>query len=203
MIFILIGALSLAMDIQVNRSIQIADDETKSDDCSTVNGKITIGDRATVAGDCRTVNGAIRVGTNSKVKSLRTVNGTIKIAQGSNVSGDLETVNGSIILSEVSVLGNIETVNGRIRLTHTSARKDLTTVNGHIDLTEKSHLAGSIIIKDSHRTWTHRQPIEILIADDSVVDGDIRVQDDDLEVIVYLKDGGTVKGDIINAKVVH
>ena len=155
-----------------------------------------------MTGTCRTVNGSIKIGENSQVKRLQTVNGSIKVGESTKVGSDIETVNGRIeCAKDVYVRGSVQTVSGSIELSRTTVHRDITTHNGHITLEDYSVVERDIIVKNNKGKSRRRKPLTITIADGSVVEGDIIVKDDDIKVMVHLKDGGKVIGRVIGAKV--
>jgi hypothetical protein len=192
----------LAIDLGINKSIYIQDGERKSDGISTVNGCIIIGKKCKVRGSCRSVNGMISVGQASEVKRLETVNGGIRLDPGVRVLRDIKSVNGPVECRDgVVVLGSIKSVNGPINLSNTKVDHDVSTYHGNISLENETTIDGDIIIKDGKGHDRHKKPLYIRITDQSVVHGDIIVENDDLKVVVQLTSGGKVKGQIQNAVV--
>ena len=145
--------------------------------------------------------GSIKISEECSVRNVESVNGSIRIGEETEVRSDIKTVNGSISCSEGVVVGDdISTVNGSIKLKNTEVMESITTYNGSVTLTEKSIVRDDIIVKDNKGNNNRRQPLKIII-DNSVVEGDIINREDDIEVIVYLRNGGRVKGEIIDADV--
>jgi DUF4097 and DUF4098 domain-containing protein YvlB len=204
MIFILAGfilGLNVAAETTVNKSIHIEKGERHSGSCTSVNGSIEIDEGAEVSGGCKTVNGSIRLAEECYVHDLQSVNGSIHVGEKSEVRSDIETVNGGVDCKEgVQISGEINTVNGSIKLTGAKVEEDISTYNGSISLTDNAIAHSDIIIKDNKGHNDRREPLRITI-DNSVVEGDIINREDDIEVIVYLRNGGTVKGEIIDARV--
>lgn len=209
-------------NVGVNRTIRISDGET-TNGATTVNGSIYIGNNCTVNGKCTTVNGKIKVGYNSEVKTLTTVNQGISIGKDTTVDGKITTVNGAIKCAEgVRVDGNVSTVNGpitcgpdtkidgtlgnvngNIHIENTTIAEDIKTNTGDITIENKSTVEGDIIIRRSRSISKRLRKIDIEISGNSVVNGDIIVKDDDLEVKVYLSNGGKVNGEIKGAEVIQ
>lgn len=77
--YLLIICLFFSCDIQVNKSIQIADGEKHHDDIMTVNGSITVGKNCEILGSCQSINGGIEIGEGSIVSDVSSVNGNISI----------------------------------------------------------------------------------------------------------------------------
>ena len=195
--------ITLECNVNVNKTISISDGETVRGSQNTVNGSIIIGTGCEVRGDCRSVNGRIEIGKNSQVKDLQTVNGGISVGSKAIVIGDIESVNGTVKCeSDVSIEGEISTVNGMIEIESTEVIKNIHTYNGNITLKEKSKVQGDIVIQKNRGDSDFRGPLIIKIINGSVVDGDIIVEEEDIEVQVYLSGGGKVNGTIENAKVI-
>ncbi|MCK5058552.1 MAG: hypothetical protein KAT34_17995 [Candidatus Aminicenantes bacterium] len=209
-------------NISVNKSIYIDDGETVNHGQRTVNGSIYIGSNCKVKGSCSTVNGKIKVGGNSEVRALKTVNMGITIGENSYVDGDVSTVNGSILCragvkidgdastinggvtceTGVKINGDASTINGKIDLKKTVVKEDIKTHNGNITLTEGSIVYGDIIVKRSTNFTRRLRRLKIRIADGSVVKGDIINRDKDMDVKVYLSNGGSVMGRVERAEVI-
>lgn len=188
--------------MSVNKSIRIEDGETVNHSLNTVNGSIQIGNSCEVFGDCRTINGSIKVGTNSRVTDLKTVNGSIGLHENVHVEGSLESVNGDIRCQQnVRVHRRIGTINGKIDLTETTVKEDITTYNGDITLKDGSLVEGDIIIKKPTGVSGQKRELDIRILNESVVNGNIRVLDENMHVRVHLSRGGKVNGRVENAEV--
>ncbi|UCH98437.1 MAG: hypothetical protein JSV88_16770 [Candidatus Aminicenantes bacterium] len=222
-IILISGLVFAGCNVGVNRSIHIRDGETVNSGASTVNGSITVGNNCTIRGNCNTVNGRIKVGSDSEVRSLKTVNSGITVGKNTVVEGSIGTVNGSVTCYDhvkvdrsistvngsvkcskgVRIEGSISNVNGNFALKNTAVMGDIKTHTGDITLLDKSIIEGDIIIKRSHSISRRLRTIDITISEGSVVKGDIIVKDDDLEVKVFLSQGGKVDGKVINAEVVN
>jgi len=203
-LFIVISSLMIGCRMSVNRSIHIRDGETVRHGLSSVNGSVIVGSDCVVVGKCRSVNGRVEVGNDSEVGDLQSVNGRISVGRNVEIDGDIESVNGSIRCDqEVNVRGKVATINGSIDLDKTDVRRNISTYNGHITLTNQSMVQRNIIIRDSKSRSDSRRPLKIRIEDNSVVEGDIMVRDEDKEVKVYLLNGGKVNGRIEGAKVIR
>lgn len=190
-------------DFGINNTIRVASGETRDGSLSTVNGSILIGDDCTIRGGCHSVNGRIEIGRDSRVEGLATVNGRIRVDEKVEIDGDLTTVNGDVDIREGSrVNGDLTTVNGEVSLRGTVVDRDIRTVNGDIRLERESLVRGDIRVEGTHGTDTDRRRIAIHVESGSVVDGSIVVEDDAIDVTVYIADDSSVKGEIRNARVV-
>ncbi|MCP4727879.1 MAG: hypothetical protein GY863_22765 [bacterium] len=198
----LVLLLSINCNIGVNRTIYIDDGEEVRGSQNTVNGSIIIGSDCVVGGSCRSVNGDIEVGENSNVRSLQAVNGRIRLERDVTVMGDVEAINLRIsCYPGVKIDGEVYSVNGKIDMDNTTVSKNVSTYNGDIILTDRSRVKGDLVIRRNRGDYDHRRRLTIEI-DDSVVEGDIIVRDRDIEVTVYLMNGGKVEGKIEGAEVV-
>jgi len=201
LVFILVIFI-LGCNMSVNRSIHVKDGETINHSLNSVNGSVIIGSDCVVRGNCRSVNGKIEVGNNSEVEDLQTVNGRISVGMNVEVDGDIESVNGPVTCDQgVKVTGKVASINGSIDLDRTYVRRNIVTYNGHITLSNKSIAQQNIIIKDSRSKSDSFRPLKIRIEDESMVEGDIIVRNDDKTVNVYLVNGGKVNGRIRGAEV--
>jgi predicted acyltransferase (DUF342 family) len=187
----------------VNKSVTVNDGEIVEGGKNVVNGHISIGSDAEVNGSCRSVNGFIRVGDRSKVEKLQVVNGDIDIGKDVTVRGSVETVNGTITCEPgVEIYGKVKTVNGSVKIRGTDIQNDIHIYNGNIDVIEKSIIRGSIIVKKSKGGTRRRRRMTIEITDESVVEGDIIVEDKNIDAKVILSQKWNVKGAIKGAEVV-
>jgi DUF4097 and DUF4098 domain-containing protein YvlB len=203
LLFVVLAISSLNCNLSVNKTLRIDDGERVRNSLNTVNGSIIIGEDCDVRGDCRTVNGRIEVGRNSKVRDLEIVNGGIRIDRNVEIKGNLSSINGKVDCSRgVRVNGEISTINGAIDLERVIVEDNIETYNGNITLKDKCEVYGDILIKRNKGKSDRRRNLKIRISDNSVVEGDIIVRDDRMKVIVYLSDGGKVKGKIKNAEIV-
>ncbi|MFQ5638152.1 MAG: hypothetical protein ACE5IR_09190 [bacterium] len=193
----------IACNLTINKTVRIADG-TKSRGVNTVNGGIIIGDNCEVRGECRSVNGQIEMGRNSSVEELQTVNGRIRIDEDSVVDHDVESVNGSVrCLSGVEIQGGIHTINGKIKLEKTRVHRNITTINGNISLRERCVVRGDIIVKKTKGHSSSIRKLRIELSGGSVVHGDILVNENDIEVEVFISDDSKVQGRIENAEVIE
>ena len=189
---------SFTMDLSVNKSIHIGDNEKRSG-CSSVNGSVIIGNHCRITGSCRTVNGTIDVGRECMMKSLQSVNGSIKIDKETRVHGSISSVNGSITCRHGSkILDDVESVNGGITIHDTQVGHNISTFNGNIKLLNGSIVENDIIVKDNHGQNNREKPLYILIDNNSVVKGDVINRETDIKVILQLQDGGKVEGKVKN-----
>ena len=191
-------------NLSVNKTVHIKDGETVSRSLNSVNGGIIIGSNCRIDGNCRSVNGSIEVGSDSEVQSLETVNGRIEIGEAVNVDGNVKSINGGVTCDAgVGIDGYITSINGSIDLRKTTVEQDLNTYNGDITLMDRCLIHGDIIIKKSKGNSDKIRRLKIKITDNSVVEGDIVVKDRDVEVKVYLSQGGKVNGKIENAEIIE
>ena len=201
-ILCLCAVLMVSCKIRINNSIHIKSGENVRGSQNSINGNIFVADNSEVHGSCRTVNGRIEVGDHSRVEKLQTVNGSINLGPSVKVYGNVESVNGSVDCQEGTFIkGDIKAINGAVNLEHTKITDDIVAYNGDITVQGKSLVEGDIVIKHAGRGSRHRGTLFIRIIDDSVVKGDVRVEDDDIDVEVHLQEGGQVLGKIINADV--
>ncbi len=194
--------LSAACDVGVNKTIYVEDGETRRGGINSVNGGIIVGRDCTLLGSSRTVNGRIEIGPGSRVEDLQSVNGSIDLYENVVVNGDVETVNGNLFCGAgTEVEGSVQSINGRIRLDGAVVQRDVKTINGDITLENASTVKGDVVIKGRSRGGSRDQVIVRIIH--STVEGDFIVEDENLNVRVYLGDGGKILGKIANAEVVE
>jgi len=190
-------------NFSINKSIYVDDGDTRRGSLNTVNGSIMVGRDCVIRGECRSVNGRVEIGRDSKVEDVQAVNGELRIRNNVEVRGDAESVNGNITCyNGVEIKGSINTVNGDVDCEGTNVRRNITTYNGDITLLDKSIIRGDIIVKRTRERSDHRRRLDIEIAEESEVYGDIIVKDDDIEVRVYLSGDGRVHGRIEGAEVI-
>jgi cytoskeletal protein CcmA (bactofilin family) len=184
----------------VNKSFRIDDGTTRSNGIMTVNGSIRIGSDCSIGGDCTTVNGRISIGDRTKVEGLQTVNGRIEIGEGCEIAGDVDTVNGRISCGPGSrISGDAGAVNGSISLVGARVEHDVTTSNGDVDLVKGAFVGGDVLISGGSSSDS---TIEVRIADDSIVAGDVRIKGH-RKARVILSNGGEVQGAIHGAEIVR
>lgn len=201
LVLALAGALC-ACNTRVNSPIVVDDGQTRSGSLSTVNGRISIGEDCTIRGSCRSVNGDVTVGDRSQVEDLTAVNGSIRAGSGVKIDGDVDSVNGDVSLEDgSSVTGDISTINGSVELEQALVQYDLRTVNGDIRLRKQSVVRGDIVIEKKLGNSRRRRPQRVEISGGSIVEGNLIVEDAELEVRVLLRDGGEIRGRIENAEV--
>jgi predicted acyltransferase (DUF342 family) len=190
--------------VAVNRNVALGDGATVRSSHHTVNGSITVGANCDVRGTCESVNGGITVGPDSRVRTLQTVNGPIDLGERVLVRGNLYSVNGPICCAPgVRIERGISSVNGKVELTGATVARDIETCNGDVTLRGQSIVEGNIIVRKHDDHSDHREHVEIRVADGSVVQGDVIVQDPDVDVTVYLSEGGAVQGQIQGAAVLR
>lgn len=219
---ILIGLNTIAFaQNSVSTDIYIPKDKKISKDVTTVSGDISVGNGARIKADVSAVSGDIEIGSKATVGNVSVVSGDISIGKGANTSS-LETVSGDVHLYEKSnVEGSIETVSGDIKsdsgsetaeymktvsgdveLDDARLRGKLKTVSGDISLFNGSMIDGDIIIsRQPNSLIRYNSELKIIIDMNSVVRGSILVKEPNSNVVVYLSNGGKVKGKIENAEV--
>jgi hypothetical protein len=121
-----------------------------------------------------------------------------------DIHGDIESVNGSVVCESGSeIRGSIETVNGSVDLENVLVHRSISIYNGDVSLWDKSVVKKDIIIKRSRGDSGRIRHLTIEISEDSLVEGDIVVQDSRIRAKVILSRGGRVLGRIRNAEVVE
>ena len=219
---ILLGLSSLAYaQSSVSKDIHIAKDKKSSRNVSTVSGDIFVGNGTVVKGDVSAVSGDISIGSKARVGNIEVVSGNISIGKGaktvnleavsgdihlyekSDVGGSIGTVSGDVNCDSGSdIVKSIKTVSGDVELDDSRLRGSLKTVSGDISLFNGSMIDGDIIIdRKSDVVRFHDGKLKIIIDMYSVVKGSILVKEPDSNVIVYLANGGKVRGEIVNAEV--
>lgn len=216
-------SLGLFAQSSVSRDIVIEAGKVSDRGISTVSGDITVGKSARIKGNIESVSGNIEVAVKSKVKhvssvsgdiaigknvsceNLETVSGDIDLYEGCQVEGGIETVSGNITgRGGCDIFENIESVSGDVEFDDVRLRGDIETVSGDISLFNGSIVEGDIIINRKPEFFSRNlSKLEIVIDMNSLVKGSIRVEEKDANVFVYLKNGGKVRGEIINAEVVE
>lgn len=221
-ITLLIGLSSYGIaQNSVSDDIHIPKDKKVSRNVSTVSGDIYIGNGARINGSISAVSGDIEIGSQAVTRSvevvsgdisvgkgastasLETVSGDVRLYENSQVEGYIETVSGDVNCdSGVDAREYIKTVSGDIELDDTRLRGDLITVSGDISLFNGTMVDGDILIGKNHGSIVKIPPTQKIIIDmNSVVRGSIIVEKPHNKVIVYLVNGGKVKGEIVNAEV--
>ncbi len=96
------------------------------------------------------------------------------------------------------------TINGKIELNGAEVAKDVKTINGDIALRDGSTIGGDIVIEERGESSSRRsRPLRIELEGGSVVKGNVLVEDPDMEVEIYLRDGSRVLGRVENAQVIE
>ena len=192
-----------ACDFGVNKTIYVDDGETRRGGINSVNGGIIVGKDCALMGSSRTVNGRIEIGSGSRVEDLQSVNGSVDVDEKVVVNGDIETVNGNITCGAgTEIDGGILSINGRVRMSGTVVGRDVKTINGNITVENESTVKGDIVIEGHRRGGKDSNQITIRIIN-SVIEGDVIVEDEDVNVRVYVSAGGKVLGTVKNAEVVE
>lgn len=187
--------------VTVNQFIEIEAGKKVRNDLNTINGNIVIGRECLVQGTCRTVNGSIEVGERSEVYELQTVNGRIRVGHDVTIEGDVQSINGSIRSHRgTRIEGRIRSVNSNIELEGTTVHRDVVTYNGDILLADSSIVHGDILVQRGRDHSGPPRRLTIRITNHSVVEGSIVVRNEAKRVIVDLAEGGTVKGQIQGAE---
>ncbi len=221
-ILLLLGLSSgLFAQSSISRDVHIVKGEKSKRGISTVSGDIVIGNNAevkaaitTVSGDIiigakaevehvKAVSGDILIGKSARTESLISVSGDIVLYERSDIQGSIKTVSGDIVCATGSdIQGDLNTVSGDIELDDARLRNDLQTVSGDIALFNGSIIEGDIIIsRKSNHIGHEMSRLKVVIDMNSVVKGSIKVKEPDTNVIVYLTNGGKVRGEIINAEI--
>jgi DUF4097 and DUF4098 domain-containing protein YvlB len=219
---VLIGISSLAYgQSSVSKDIHIAKDKKSSRNVSTVSGDIFVGNGAFLKGEISAVSGDISIGSKATVQNIEVVSGDVSIGKGattknlevvsgdihlyerSKVDGSIETVSGDVNCDSGSDIREyITTVSGDVELDDSRLRGYLRTVSGDISLFNGSIVEGDIIIdRKPDLVIYHDNKLKIMIDMNSIVKGSILVKEPNSNVIVYLANGGEVKGEIVNAEV--
>lgn len=204
--FVFVALIFAGCNFEVNKSIEIGNDEHVQKNLFTVNGSIRIGKRCQVKGDCRVVNGSITINDDSQARDLNSINGKISLGKKVTIRGDAVTINGAISSEPGTVIsGDVSSINGEVDLHGTEVGKDIITKSGDVILRNKSIVRGDIRVDKSGmiNDNSSRLYVNIRLTDDSVVEGDIIVEEKDREVTVDLRGGGKVLGEIRNAEVLR
>ncbi len=184
----------LACDFGVNENIAVPDGETRQVSLNTVNGNIAIGQGCRVQ-DCRTVNGRIAVDRDSETANLQAANGKIDLGKHVVVHGNIETLNGSVVLgSGSSVDGSVTTINGKVTLHSAVVNENVETGFGNIILLGASRIKNDVRVQG--RDADGGELLIIRLAEGSVVEGDIIVEDKNRRVELHLIAGGRVLGKV-------
>jgi hypothetical protein len=192
----------LSAGCSINKDYRIIDGQTSSGNLTSINGGIYIGIGANVLGGCRTINGSIDVGNRSTVRSIESVNGKIKIGREVSINGDVKTINSRITAKPGTIIvGDVNTINGNIILEGTYVCKNVNTYNGDISLYGDTVVKGDIVIEGNYNSSQDRPKVRIEITDNSIVNGNIKVDDEKIDVTVYLSHSGKVEGRIDGAYV--
>lgn len=190
--------------LSIERDVYVDSGRRVNHSINVIDGNITIGSNCDVRANCRVVDGDIEVGHDSEVRTLQLVDGQIRVESDVLVDGDLQLVDGEVVCSRgVEVKGDIHTVDGTIEVDRTLVQHDVTTYAADISLLNGSRVKGDIVIKRSDDRDGHYRRIRIEIAGGSIVEGDIRVRDEDADVVIYLREGGRIEGRVINAEVIR
>ncbi len=196
--------LFISCDVQINKDFNIPDNTKVKKDLITVNGDINIGKNCIVGGDLNTVNGVIKIQELSHVKAyVQAVTGSIIIEENVTIEGDISTMTGTIEINSSSVLGNVSNISGDIEFSQTNLTGDLISNFGNITLTNNTVIDGSIIIKENEEIPEKLRNVKVVIADSSVVQGDLINDNREVIVVVYVEEGSSISGEIIDADVVE
>ncbi|MEA1878630.1 MAG: DUF4097 family beta strand repeat-containing protein [Bacteroidota bacterium] len=205
----------------VSQDIHIMRGEQSQRKVTTISGDVSIGSDAEVKASITTVSGDIEIGAKAKVENISSVSGDISIGKKArtrdleSVSGDIHLYPRSIVHGSIEVVSgditcetgtdireSVSTVSGDIELDDTRLREHLETVSGDISLFNGAIIEGDIIIsRRANLSSVNRGRLKVIIDMNSVVKGNIRVEEPNTNVIVYLTNGGKVKGKIINAEI--
>lgn len=187
----------------VNSPIVIADGATRSLGGNTINGGIHIGNDASVEGALRSLNGDLVIEDRARVASLSTVNGSIIGGENVFVGENIDSVNGGVSFDAGSkVVGEISTVNGPVALVGTAAA-GIRTVHGDIELLDGSVIQEDVVIEASNGVSERVRPLRIVVSGNSVIHGDVIVEDPTLEAELIIRDGGKVFGRTQNIEAIN
>lgn len=193
-----------ACDVGLNRSVTVPDGEKRSKSINVVNGNITLGRDVTMRGSCRTVNGNITIGNGSRVSTLESVNGSIRIGENVTVDDQVRSINGPIEGERGATFeDDIQSINGPILLVAAKALRDIRTFNGPVTLEEGTTVRGNIIVERTKSQHDRDKPLLIRITGDSVLEGDVVVDDPNQRVRIVLSAGGRVNGKVSRAEVIQ
>jgi predicted acyltransferase (DUF342 family) len=194
----------LGCNASINESFYLDDGETKKGDVLCINGSINIGNDCTVIGGCKAVNGSIKIGQNSTVEDIQSVNGPVYINENSIIKGDVTAVNGEIETDRgVRILGEVTSVNGNISLINTKVSQNIETENGDITLSDSSIAEGDILINGKSKWSDEKRRIEIRLEKGAQVQGNIEVEDERIDVTIFLSSDSKILGDVVNAEIVY
>jgi hypothetical protein len=190
--------------LSIERDIHVESGRTVRGSINVIEGDITIGSGCLIRSSCRTVDGNIEVGRDSQVDNLQSVDGNIYVGREVVVRRDVELVDGDIVCrSGVVVGGNINAIDGSIEIERTTVRRDITTYDADIRLRDRSRVEGDIIIKRSPDDHDRFRRVTIEISGGSVVEGDIVNRDENVDVRVYLEEGGRIEGRVSEVEVIR
>jgi predicted acyltransferase (DUF342 family) len=204
-VFIITAAILFSgCNLAINHSYGLRDGGILRSGKTVVNGSVHVGSDCKVEGICRSINGTIGIGENSKVESLQSINGGITLEKDVTVHGNVTAVNGSVAcMPNTTVQGIVTAINGSIELNNADVERDLKIYNGDISLRNDSMVHGDIIVGRNRGKSDRIINIRIEIADGSVVEGDVLVEEKDAEVEVILRGNGKVKGRVRGAEVIE
>ena len=86
---------------------------------------------------------------------------------------------------------------------NTVVEEDITTFDADIRLDNRSRVEGDIIIRRSPDDHGRHRQVRIEITGGSVVMGDILNRDENVDVRVYLSDGGRVEGRVRDVEIIR
>lgn len=207
-LFFSTGLLSLlilsACDVQINKDFNIPDNTKVENDLISVNGNINIGKNCTILSDLSTVNGEITIGDETVVESsIQTVNGDIIVHKNVAITGDITNLTGNIELNEASVTGTISSISGNINARGLFLSGDLVSNFGNINIYKKSTVKGSVVIDDNDEIPEKLRTVMITVKDSSVVSGDLRNDNRQVIVSVFVEEGSAIAGSIIDAEIAN
>lgn len=78
-----------------------------------------------------------------------------------------------------------------------------TTVNGAIRIGSDARVEGDVVIETSTGTFERERPLRILVSGDSVIQGDVIVEDPAFEAQLFVREGGKVLGRVQNIEAVE
>jgi len=195
--------LLTACDVKINNDFNIPDNTNVENVLISVNGDINIGKNCIVNADLNTVNGNITIKKFSHIEaSIQTVNGSISIDDHVKVDGNISTLTGVIEINNANVTGDISNISGDIMVYHIILEGDLVSNFGNISIKDNSIINGNVIINKNDEIPEKLKSVKIKITGGSSVTGDLINDSREVIVSVFVEEGSSIKGEIIDADIV-
>ncbi|KAA3617802.1 MAG: hypothetical protein D8M58_00360 [Calditrichaeota bacterium] len=193
----------VSCDVNINKDFVIPDNTTVENDLISVNGNINIGENCIVEANLSTVNGNIEIKKFTRIESsIQTVNGNISIIEKVKVDGDITSLTGLIEINNSTVVGNVSNISGDIEVNKIELDGDLISNFGKITIENNSEINGSVVIKANDEIPEKLRNVKIIISDSSVIQGDLVNDNRDVIVSVFIEEGSSIYGEIIDADLV-